>query len=160
MAYRKKGKSLEVQLIDDEVIAIQREGGLIRAIDLKSGTKLKADFIVNASGAWASQICAMVGMSVPIAPLRRDQHFFECEEGIQPLPYLKDVNRLAFRPEGTGYTGGVPTLLEPRGYNFEVDHNYFDDVVWPALSPSLPAIREDEVQDHNARTLRSERLRR
>ena len=146
MAYRKKVKSLEVELIDDEVIAIQREGGLVRAIDLKSGAKLKADHIVNAAGAWASQICAMVGMGVPITPLRRYEHFFECEERIEPLPYLKDVNRLAFRPEGAGYTGGVPTLLEPRGYNFEVDHNYFDDVVWPALAHRFPQFEKTKCK--------------
>jgi FAD-dependent oxidoreductase domain-containing protein 1 len=146
MAYRKKVKSLEVELIDDEVIAIQREGGLARAIDLKSGAKLKADYIVNAAGAWASQICAMVGMSVPITPLRRYEHFFECQERIEPLPYLKDVNRLAFRPEGAGYTGGVPTLLEPRGYNFEVDHNYFDEVVWPALAHRFPQFEKTKCK--------------
>jgi FAD-dependent oxidoreductase domain-containing protein 1 len=146
MAYRKKVKSLEVELIDDEVIAIQREGGLVRAIDLKSGAKLKADHIVNAAGAWASQICAMVGMGVPITPLRRYEHFFQCEERIEPLPYLKDVNRLAFRPEGAGYTGGVPTLLEPRGYNFEVDHNYFDDVVWPALAHRFPQFEKTKCK--------------
>ncbi|MBV8447516.1 MAG: FAD-binding oxidoreductase [Hyphomicrobiales bacterium] len=138
MAYRRKVKSLGVALIDDEVVGVQCEGGLVRAVDLKSGAKLQTDHVVNAAGAWAPQICAMVGMNVPITALRRYEHFFECEERIEPLPYLKDVNRLAFRPEGTGYTGGVPSLLEPRGYNFEVDHNYFDDVVWPALAHRFP----------------------
>jgi FAD-dependent oxidoreductase domain-containing protein 1 len=146
MAYRKKVKSLEVELIDDEVMAIECEGGLARAIELKSGTKLKPDNIVNAAGAWASQISAMVGMNVPITPLRRYEHFFECEARIEPLPYLKDVNRLAFRPEGKGYTGGVPTLLEPRGYNFEVDHNYFDEVVWPALAHRFPQFEKTKCR--------------
>ena len=54
------------------------------------------------------------------------------------LPYLKDPERLAFRPEGQGYSGGVPTLAEPRGYNFAVDHTYFEKVVWPALVHRFP----------------------
>jgi FAD-dependent oxidoreductase domain-containing protein 1 len=57
---------------------------------------------------------------------------------IEPLPYIKDVHRLAFRPEGKGYSGGVPNLDEPRGYNFDVDHDYFQQVVWPALAARFP----------------------
>jgi FAD-dependent oxidoreductase domain-containing protein 1 len=45
---------------------------------------------------------------------------------------------LAFRPEGKGYSGGVPNLDEPRGYNFDVDHDYFQQVVWPALAARFP----------------------
>lgn len=41
-------------------------------------------------------------------------------------------------PRGAGYSGGVPTLREPRGYNFAVDGSYFDDVVWPALAHRFP----------------------
>lgn len=55
-----------------------------------------------------------------------------------PLPYLKDPERLAFRPEGKGYSGGVPTLVEPRGYNFEADRGYFENAVWPALAHRFP----------------------
>lgn len=54
------------------------------------------------------------------------------------LPYLKDPERLAFRPEGKGYSGGVPTLAEPRAYNMEADHDYFENVVWPALAHRFP----------------------
>lgn len=80
----------------------------------------------------------MLGFTVPIEPLRRFEHYFESEDPIEPLPYLKDPERLAFRPEGRGYSGGVPTLLEPRGYNFDEDHDYFENVVWPALAHRFP----------------------
>ena len=82
----------------------------------------------------------MAGWTVPIEPMRRYEHYFEAGEAIEPLPYIKDVNRLAFRPEGKGYSGGVPTLAEPRGYNFEVDHAYFESVVWPALAARFPQL--------------------
>ena len=80
----------------------------------------------------------MVGMALPIEPLRRFEHYFESQEPIEPLPYLKDTAKLAFRPEAKGYSGGVPTLNEPRGYNFDVDNEYFDTVVWPALAHRFP----------------------
>jgi FAD-dependent oxidoreductase domain-containing protein 1 len=138
MALRRKVRSLGVTLMQDEVMAIERDGRLVRSVTLKSGATLPTANVVNAAGAWAPQVSAMVSMKVPITPLRRFEHYFECEEAIEPLPYLKDVNRLAFRPEGRGYSGGVPTLQEPRGYNFEADHNYFENVVWPALAYRFP----------------------
>lgn len=138
MGLRRKVKSLGVTLVADEVTGIARQGSLVRSVQLKSGATIATDAVVNAAGAWAAEICAMVGMTVPISPLRRYEHYFEAAEPIEPLPYLKDVRRLAFRPEGKGYSGGVPTLDEPRGFNFEADHAYFEEVVWPALAHRFP----------------------
>jgi FAD-dependent oxidoreductase domain-containing protein 1 len=138
MALRRKAGALGASLINGEVTAIAIDKGLVRGLTLTDGTFLKAGAVVNAAGAWAQQICDMVGMKTPITPLRRFEHYFESAEPIEPLPYLKDVNRLAFRPEGKGYSGGVPTLKEPRGYNFEADHDYFEAVVWPALAHRFP----------------------
>jgi glycine/D-amino acid oxidase-like deaminating enzyme len=52
---------------------------------------------------------------------------------------VKDLDRLAFRPEGRGYSGGLVNADEPRGFNFDVDHGYFESVVWPALAHRFPA---------------------
>jgi FAD-dependent oxidoreductase domain-containing protein 1 len=146
MALRRKTRSLGVELIQDEVVALDRTGSLVRAVVLKSGARLKTDSVINAAGAWAPRVCAMVAMHVPITPMRRYEHYFECEDCLEPLPYLKDINRLAFRPEGRGYSGGVPTLREPRGYNFEVDHGYFDEVVWPALAHRFPQFEKTKCK--------------
>src|SRR5437899_1304419 len=51
-----------------------------------------------------------------------------------------------FRPEGKGYSGGVPDLAEPRGFNFEVDHRYFERVVWPALAHRFRAFETTKVR--------------
>ena len=81
----------------------------------------------------------MVGMPLPIEPLRRFEHYFETPNVIEPLPYVKDTARLAFRPEGRGYSGGLVDSDETRGFNFDVDHDYFERVVWPALAERFPA---------------------
>ena len=135
---RKKAQALGAQFISDEVVGLETSERAVRAVVLKSGRQVQAGAVINAAGAWAKDICAMVGWQVPIEPMRRYEHYFETEEKIEPLPYIKDVNRLAFRPEGKGYSGGVPTLDEPRGFNFEVDHGYFEQVVWPALAARFP----------------------
>ena len=71
----------------------------------------------------------MLDVLVPIKPMRRFEHYFECQEPIEPLPFIKDPKMLAFRPQGLGFSGGVPTLEEKRGYNFDEDASYFEAVV-------------------------------
>ena len=81
----------------------------------------------------------MAGRPLPIERVRRFEHYCGTPNRIEPLPYVKDAARLAFRPEGRGYSGGLVDSGEPRGYNFDVDHDYFERVVWPALAHRFPA---------------------
>ncbi|MFC7882599.1 NAD(P)/FAD-dependent oxidoreductase [Streptomyces sp. NPDC057376] len=136
--FRNKARSLGAAFVADEVVGMRRDGNRVTRAHLRSGRQIEADQFVNAAGAWAKDVCAMLDIDVPIEPLRRYEHYFECQDPIEPLPYLKDTEKLAFRPEGKGYTGGVPTLDEPRGYNFGVDRMYFENTVWPALAHRFP----------------------
>jgi FAD-dependent oxidoreductase domain-containing protein 1 len=164
---RRKARSLGAHYVDDRVVGIDHGASAARSVRLASGRELRADAVVDAAGAWAQQIAAMVGMPLPIEPLRRFEHYFETPNAIEPLPYVKDTARLAFRPEGAGhsqrraaagceaaasggsaaaqaasvrgYSGGLVDSNEPRGYNFDVDHDYFERVVWPALAHRFPA---------------------
>jgi FAD-dependent oxidoreductase domain-containing protein 1 len=147
---RKKAQALGAEFVNDEVVGLDVEQRRLHAIRLKSGGTIQADAVINAAGAWAKEICAMAGWTVPIEPMRRYEHYFETAEAIEPLPYIKDVHRLAFRPEGKGYSGGVPNLDEPRGYNFDVDHDYFQQVVWPALAARFPQF--ERTKDSTIRT--------
>jgi glycine/D-amino acid oxidase-like deaminating enzyme len=137
---RNRALSLGAVFLADDVVGLGRGTSSVTTAHLASGERLAATHFVNAAGAWAKQVCAMVGVSVPIEPLRRFELYFQSQDPIEPLPYLKDTHRLAFRPEGSGYSGGVPTLDEPRGFNFDIDidNTYFDNVVWPALAHRFP----------------------
>ncbi|HSQ04332.1 MAG TPA: FAD-dependent oxidoreductase, partial [Burkholderiales bacterium] len=137
--FQRKARSLGVDYVEDRVVAIDHDGKAVRAVRLASRRVIATDHVVNATGAWAKEIAGMVGMPLPIEPLRRFEHYFETPNRIESLPYLKDVERLAFRPEGRGYSGGLVNSDESRGYNFEVDHDYFERVVWPALAHRFPA---------------------
>ena len=138
MGLKNKARSLGARFLADEVTGLVRQGHRVTAARLASGQRMEASHVVNAAGAWAKQVCAMAGVVVPIEPLRRYEHYFQCQDPIEPLPYIKDTRRLAFRPEGAGYSGGVPTLAEPRGYTFDVDRSYFQDTVWPSLAHRFP----------------------
>lgn len=138
-AFRRKARSLGADYFEDRVVAIDHDATAVRSVRLASGATIAAGHVVNAAGAWAKEVAAMVGMRLPIEPLRRFEHYFETPNAIEPLPYVKDTARLAFRPEGRGYSGGLVDGDEPRGYNFDVDHGYFERVVWPALAHRFPA---------------------
>ena len=138
MGFRNKAKSLGAKFVDGDLVALSRQGDRIESGTLGSGERIEATHFVNAAGAWAKDICAMVDVKIPIEPLRRFEHYFESKDPIEPLPYIKDPERLAFRPEGRGYSGGVPSLEAARGYDFDADKTYFDSVVWPALAHRFP----------------------
>lgn len=142
---RRKNRSLGVDYIRDKVIGFERSGGKSGAVAqavLASGRKLAGEAFVNAAGAWSGEVSALIGMPLPVQPLRRFEHFFTGYQKIEPLPYVKDLNRLAFRPEGQGYSGGLVDSDAERGFNFEVDHDYFERIVWPALAHRFPAAFE------------------
>jgi glycine/D-amino acid oxidase-like deaminating enzyme len=112
----------------------------VRVVKLASGESIACEAVVNATGPWAAQLAAMAGIELPVQPMRRFEHYFTCATKIEPLPYVKDLDRLAFRPEGVGFSGGLVSGEEPRGFNFEVDHDYFEREVWPALADRFPAM--------------------
>lgn len=139
---RRKARSLGVEYLQARVTGFINSGGRITGAVLDNGDRLKAEMFVNAAGAWSAQVSAMAGMALPVSPLRRFEHFFTGQNRIEPLPYVKDLQRLAFRPEGNGYSGGLVNSHEPRGFNFEVDHDYFERAVWPALAHRFPSAFE------------------
>ena len=137
---KRKALAMGVEFIVDEVVALEVSAKALRSATLKSGHILRAAHFVNAAGAWAAQVGAMAGMPLPIAPLRRFEHYFTCGNPMEKLPYVKDVQRLAFRSEGKGFCGGLVDSNEARGFNFDVDHDYFGRVVWPAAAHRFPPL--------------------
>jgi FAD-dependent oxidoreductase domain-containing protein 1 len=136
---RRKVIDLGGRVIADEVVSLDVSGKTVRYATFRSGAHIGASSFVNAAGAWSAQVGNMAGMCLPISPLRRFEHYFTCGNPIERLPYVKDVQRMAFRSEGVGFSGGVVDSNEPRGYNFEVDHDYFERAVWPAVAHRFPA---------------------
>ena len=136
--FRRKAVSLGVDYIEDRVIGLSRSPTELREARLSSGATIRADKFVNAAGAWSAQLCEMIGMHLPVSPLRRFEHYFTAGNPIERLPYVKDLDRLAFRSEGKGFSGGLVNGDEPRGFNFDVDHDYFERVVWPAVAHRFP----------------------
>ena len=134
-----KARSLGVRSRTDAVVDLDHDGVRVRGARLASGDEVRADVVINAAGAWADQVCDLVGMPLPVRPLRRFVHSFTCPSVVEPLPFVKDPQGLALRPDGHGYTAGLVDLRVPRGFDDTVDERYFPEVVWPALARRVPA---------------------
>lgn len=137
--FRRKAVELGAIYIQDRFVDGEVDSAKVRSITLQSGARIQADAFVNAAGAWSGLIAEKFGMSLPVTPMRRFEHYFTAGSPVESLPYVKDVERLAFRSEGKGFSGGLVDGSAQRGFNFEVDHDYFERVVWPAVARRFPA---------------------
>jgi glycine/D-amino acid oxidase-like deaminating enzyme len=138
--FRRKAVELGAIYLQDRFVDAEFDAVKAKAAIMESGSRLSADVFVNAGGAWSGQIAEKFGMRLPIVPMRRFEHYFTPETPMERLPYTKDLSRLAFRSEGPGFSGGLVDSHEPRGFNFEVDHDYFERVVWPAVAHRFPPL--------------------
>lgn len=136
--FRRKAIELGVRYVQDRVVGADVDATQVRSVRLAGGGQLRSTVFVNAAGAWSGEVASLFGMKLPISPLRRFEHYFTAGGPVERLPYVKDTARLAFRSEGTGFSGGLVASDATRGFNFEVDHHYFEEVVWPAVAHRFP----------------------
>ena len=146
---RRKAEQLGVRYVRDRVVGIQKRGHQVTSVTLASGKTLAAEAVVNAAGAWAAEVCAMVGMDVQVVPLSRPTFYFEAEDELGMIPLTKDTNGVMFRPEGGGYATGLTRADAPAGFKWDVDqseHNHFMEVLWPAIAHRVPSFERIKLK--------------
>ena len=139
---RKKAQALGAEFLRDRVADVHVGSKRVTELGLASGKKVRSDSVVNAAGCWAASIAKLAGMDLPVNPMRRFEHYVELGDALPPMPLVKDPDRLVIRPEGKGYAVGLVDSREPRGFNFDVDPYYFEQVVWPACAARIPAFEK------------------
>lgn len=133
MGYRRAAQANGAVYVQDRVAGIDCDRNRVTAVRLASGRTMPADIVLNAANCWASEVSGMVGMKVPIAPMRRQQFFFKAQEAIEPIPVMREMSGFALRPERDGYLVAVTKFKEPRGFNWNLEHELFEQELWPAL---------------------------
>ena len=137
--FRRKAVELGAVYITGRVHSAQVDAVKAQSITLDDGQVIQASAFVNATGAWSEGVAALFGQRLPLSPMRRFEHDVTAGSPVEPLPYVKDTARMAFRSEGSGFSGGLVDGSEQRGFNFDIDHDYFERVVWPAVAQRFPA---------------------
>lgn len=137
---RKKAQAMGTAFLKDRVVDVYTRRNRVDELELASGARIKADHVVNAAGCWAASVAKLAGIDVPVNPMRRFEHYVEIAGELPAdVPLIKDPDRLIIRPEGKGYSVGLVRSDEPRGFDYEVDPAWFQEVVWPACASRVPA---------------------
>lgn len=140
--FRRKARDLGADYVADEVVGLSDH-----AVTLRNGGRLEARTIVLAAGPWSGEVAARAGVALPVEPRRRSVFVFDVREppGITPLTI--DPSGTWFRPEGRFYIGGTTPAAgnDPPGAPLEVQHQEWDEIVWPTLAARVPAFEAAKV---------------
>jgi glycine/D-amino acid oxidase-like deaminating enzyme len=141
-AFRRKARELGAEYVADEVVGLAPD-----AVTLSSGGRVEARTIVIAAGPWSGEVAALAGIALPVEPRRRSVFVFDCRERLPPLPLTIDPSGVWFRPEGRFYLAGTTPAEgnDPPGALLEVQHQEWDDMVWPVLAERVPAFEAAKV---------------
>ncbi|MDP6704812.1 MAG: FAD-binding oxidoreductase [Alphaproteobacteria bacterium] len=146
MGFRAKARALGADYRAAEVVGLEAAGGRIQQVVLADGEELRARTVVNCTGAWAPEICAMAGIEIPVVPLSRMNFYFECRDALEPMPLTRDIPGIGFRPEGRGYIAGFTDFAAAGRFDFSLRHEVFEAHIWPCLAHRVPAFEAVKVQ--------------
>ncbi|XP_068772831.1 FAD-dependent oxidoreductase domain-containing protein 1 isoform X2 [Struthio camelus] len=118
--------------------------------------------VINAAGAWSGKLADIASagtgppgseqhVPLPVEPRKRFVYVWHCPNGPGlDCPLLVDCSGAYFRREGIGgnYLGGVSPAEEdePDAGDLEVDHDFFQDKVWPKLAHRVPVFASLKVK--------------
>lgn len=124
---RANGARLEVGC---EVLDIEQAGGEVRAVVTSRGT-IRTNTVICTAGAWARSCGAMVGVHLPVVPVRRQVLFTEPMPGLPAeLPMTIDfATTFYFHREGPGLLLGMSDPDEPPGFNLERSDSWVPDLI-------------------------------
>jgi sarcosine oxidase subunit beta len=108
------------------VAAIEELGGRVHRVSVADGSAYETRNVVIAAGAWSGPLGAMVGVDIPIQPIRRQIAVTSAIAGLRPdFPFIIDFARaLYFHREGAGLLTGMSNRDEPAGYDTRVDEDW------------------------------------
>ena len=157
---------------DGEVIAVERTGGRVSGVVVRSkvgDTRISAPVVIDAGGAWAGEVAAMAGISIPIAPLRQTSFRAALpREWPYRFPMVFDPNGVHWRHDDARTPGEADRIVfgrskmdETPGERFDPEAHRFEEELVPALLRRVPAMRPLELvecwaglyemtPDHNA----------
>jgi glycine/D-amino acid oxidase-like deaminating enzyme len=135
-----KTRALGVRFVHDQVEEILLGRGSVRGVRLTSGGAVTADAVINCAGTWAPELARQVGMTLPVEPMRRHEHYVTSTAPADHLPFVKDAHGLAIHAHQGGFSVGLVDFDHPGGDDFTVDPTYFDRAAGPAMAHRLSGL--------------------
>ncbi len=162
-AYWQLCRRLHTDFMFETTLTGLRAGPLGIEVATSAGT-LRAGAVVNAAGAYAATVAAMLGVDVPVFPQRRNLACTERAPGYPAMiPMCVDLDTgVLIRREADGFLVAYSNPDDPPGYATDFDDVFLDDLAervpnrFPFLS-TIPIDRRKcwaglypETPDHHA----------
>ena len=131
------------------VTAIARRGATFEVTTTRESVSTPA--VVNCAGAWAAEIAAMAGISLPVEPLRRMLVPTEpFDQFPHTAPMIVDMSTgFHFRPESRGFLLAWNDPEETPGYKTDFDPSFIEKILTRAAD-RVPVFENIEVNPQRA----------
>lgn len=160
--YARAARALGVRIIRHcEVTDVVREGDTITAVETAQGS-IATDTVVCCAGAWSRALGDMVGVDLPVDPVRRELLVTEPMPDLPAkVPFTIDFSTtMYFHREGPGLLVGMSNQDEEPGFSLEHTDEWLEQVV-EAAGRRVPVLEEvgmasrwaglyEVTPDHNA----------
>ncbi len=136
-AFGRKAQQLGVSFAYEQVESLAGTGQGSFSIKLASGRQLTADHVINTAGTRAPAIAKMLGVDLPVAPIKQCVYLFDSPFDVGKSPFIFTPDGVFFRREGSGYLAGLSIGKEPAPVavdDFEMDFGVFEEELWPRLA--------------------------
>jgi FAD-dependent oxidoreductase domain-containing protein 1 len=144
---RAKAQAAGVTFLTDRVTSLDKAGTAVRVVGLASGRTVAVEAVVNAAGVDTPDLADLVGMTIPVEPMRRHEHYLETEYDANHLPFVKDVHGLAVHAHRDGVSVGKVDFDHAGGEDFTIDATDFTDRVAPAMAERFAGLGRLTLRD-------------
>jgi sarcosine oxidase subunit beta len=162
LGYARAARALGVRiLLRTRVAGIDLDGGAIRSVRTDAGT-IRTDAVVCAAGPWSGEVGKMVGVDLPVVPLRRQVLTTEPISGLDAdTPFTIDFSTsFYFHGEGPGLLLGMSDPEETPGFKLSRSDSWLPRL-GEAIASRAPALGDvgiahgwaglyEMTPDHNA----------
>jgi len=145
---RRKAIALGVAYRQAKLVKLNREGHRIVSATLSDGTTVACGTVINTAGTGATALAQTAGIVLPVEARKRSIFYFISSAKLPGCPMVIEPTGAYFRPEGEGFICGVAPSPDddPECFDFEVQHQLFDNVLWPTLATRVPGFEALRVQ--------------
>lgn len=135
MGYHKASKDLGVTyLLETEVTGVMTANGAVAGLRTSKG-EIRARRVVCAAGAYSGKIGGMMGIEIPVQPVRRQCLVTEKIPDLpHPIPMTIDyASGVYCHTESGGVLVGMADKNEPPGFNETVDYPFIEKMAEQAM---------------------------
>ena len=138
--FRRKALAQGVTYRAGQVVALRSQGRRASEVIMADGSRVHADWFVNAAGTGAAALARSAGIDLPVQSRKRCVFHFRSPAPLPGCPLVIDPTGLYFRPEGAGFLCGIAPAEheDPECFDFSVPADWFEERLWPALAHRVP----------------------